>query len=765
MREKLPTIRDLVLIGGGHSHAIVLRMLGMSPPPGVRITLISDVTHAPYSGMLPGLIAGYYSFDEAHIDLRRVANFADAQFVLAPVTGLDLEQRKVLCPDRPPIEYDTLSINIGSTPNLQWLHSTSERVIPVKPVPHFLSSLDSILERVKKEPEAISSFAIIGGGAGGVELALALSNRFEEAFSSQGARTPKISIVHQGEKILHTFDEAVRVHLTSKLKENSIELHVGESVRSIEGDTLVCDSGFSLTADYFFPVTSASAPNWLAGSGLSTDSQGFVEVDEYLRSTSHPAVFAAGDVASMSSSPRPKSGVFAVKQGKPLAHNIRAALHGTSLKEYAPQHHFLKLIGTSDGSAVASRGGFTMEGRSMWRLKEYIDRKFMRRFSDLPLMDESKATEHPATAVGELEALRQKAKMRCTGCGSKVGASILSRTLSRIQSERDPVQAGGQAGAGELCSLDIGLDEPDDAAVFSVKEGYSLVQSIDYFPSLLSDPYLFGRITVNHCFSDVYAMGAEPASALTLITAPFGAAPKMEEAIYQLLSGVVHELEAAGAALLGGHTAEGEVLGCGLVCNGVQKVEKLLRKGLLKTGDAIILSKPLGTGALFAADMRLFAKGRWIEEALESMLKPNKLAGECFVRCGALAATDITGFGLAGHAMEMAAASNKSLTLNLDQIPIFSGFEECVSAGITSSLHPQNRELVERMSIQSGHEGSKRLEALFDPQTSGGLIAGIPKENAASCVEELRSLGYEHSLVIGEVSEKQAPDSPLLSIK
>ncbi len=761
MREEFPITRDLVLVGGGHSHAIVLRMLAMDPPPGVRITLISDVTHAPYSGMLPGLIAGYYSYDEAHIDLRRLANFVGAQFVLAKVIGIDLAQRKVRCAERPSIAYDLLSVNIGSTPSVDFIEHPRANVVPVKPVPRFLTALEELLEQARKEPESIRAIAIIGGGAGGVELALALQNRLSEAYRDTSVHTPKISIVHQGEQILHAFDDDVRRILRRKLSEADIELHVAQSVQRIEQNTLYCESGFSLTADYFFPFTSASAPSWLAESGLQTDPRGFIEIDRYLRSVSHPEVFAVGDIASMSESPRPKSGVFAVRQGKPLLDNLRASLAQRPLRAYHPQHKFLKLIGTSDGSALASRGGFSFEGKMMWWLKEYIDRKFMRRFSELPEM-EDKESLAASRAEGELAELLQKAKMRCTGCGSKVGASILSRTLARIKAEQNSENGSP---AGEHCSLEIGLDEPDDAAVFAVEAGYSLVQSIDYFPSLLSDPYLFGRITVNHCFSDVYAMGAEPASALTLITAPYGAAAKMEESIYQLLSGVVDELEAAGAALLGGHTAEGEVLGCGLVCNGVARAERLLRKGRLEVGDVLVLTKPLGTGALFAADMRLSAKGRWIEAAIESMLKSNKLAGECFLAQGAQSATDITGFGLAGHAIEMAAASNKSVRLYLDQIPIFTGFQECVAKGIVSSLHSQNRELLDRMEVQDGLSQTTRFEALFDPQTSGGLLAAIPKDKFAACVEELKAKGYPETQCIGEVIERASDSSPLLELR
>jgi selenide,water dikinase len=256
-------------------------------------------------------------------------------------------------------------------------------------------------------------------------------------------------------------------------------------------------------------------------------------------------------------------------------------------------------------------------------------------------------------------------------------------------------------------------------------------------------------------------MGAVPESALALVLARFEAAAKMEETIYQLLSGVILELDRMGAVLLGGHTSESDVLGLGLVCNGLVRPDSILRKRGLQEGDKLILTKPLGTGTLFAAEMRLKTKGRWIDEAIESMLISNKEAGECLLRNSASACTDVTGFGLAGHMLEMADASGMRLKLALDSVPLLNGTADSLEKGILSSLHRQNRDACLNIERETSTEADPRFEVLFDPQTSGGLLAGIPADRANDCLLELHSLGYKQATCVGSVTHKDEKELAL----
>ena len=246
-------------------------------------------------------------------------------------------------------------------------------------------------------------------------------------------------------------------------------------------------------------------------------------------------------------------------------------------------------------------------------------------------------------------------------------------------------------------------------------------------------------------------MGAEPQTALAIVTVPYAHEKKVEELLSQMLQGALKVLNETGTALVGGHTSEGEELSLGFSVNGLIDRENIMHKSGLGAGDRILLTKPIGTGTLFAADMRHKAKGPWIAAALASMLQSNREAADCLFAHGATACTDVTGFGLLGHLVEMIKPSHIDVEIDLGAIPFLAGAEETVAAGIFSSLQPENLRL--RRAIRDVESVSKdlRYPLIFDPQTSGGLLAGVPEEQAHACVGELRNLGYSHTAIIGRV--------------
>ncbi len=735
-----PIVKDLVLVGGGHSHIAVLKRFGMRPLPGVRLTLICRDVHTPYSGMLPGYVAGHYSYDEAHIDLGALARFANARFYHSDVTSLDLAQKRVKCSNRPPVPYDVLSINIGSSPRTSDVPGATETAVPVKPINRFLERWEA-LRALAINDKGKLRIAVVGGGAGGVEILLAIQHRLR-AERGPDAENIEYYLLSESKSVLPTHNPLVQRAFTKTLLARGVNVYAGHAVTEVTAGRLHTANGKIIDADQILWVTAAGAATWPKSSGLTTDKYGFIEVTDTLQSVSHPDVFAAGDIASMVNHPRPKSGVYAVRQGRPLAKNLRRALLHRSLRRFTPQRRFLSLISTGDKYAVASRGIWSLKGKAIWRWKNWIDRRFMDKFNNLPDMEEDEKTDLPAglaskDVIKEISAIA----MRCGGCGAKVGATVLTRALNALK----PVPRK---------DVLIGLHEPDDAAVVEVPPGKVMVHTVDSFRAMIDDPYIFGKIAANHSLGDIYAMGGEPQTALAIATIPFGLEDKVEDTLGKMMEGAMEILDDAGAALVGGHTSEGTELTLGFAVNGLIDQDQVMRKGGLIPGDAVVLTKPLGTGTLFAADMRHKAKGRWITAALESMVQSNRQGAQCLIEHDTNACTDVTGFGLLGHLVEMVRASEVDVELNLSAIPMLDGAEETVKDGIVSSLQPQNVRL--RRAIFNLDDAAKdpRYPLIFDPQTSGGLLASVPTDKVTACVTALKELGYDRTAIIGKVLPK-----------
>ena len=779
-----PVLRDLVLVGGGHSHVGVLRMFAMQPEPGVRITMICTDIDTPYSGMLPGYISGHYSFDEVHIDLGRLCAFAGARLVHDAVIGIDRKTQKVICKNRPPVPYDLLSINIGSTPQVRHVDGAQALAVPVKPIAQFNQRWLALLDKARQWPthRGPMTIAVVGAGAGGVELVLSMQHRLRNEFKAL-MRNPEdlqFVLLTSGDSILPTHNPGVRARFTKVLKERNVVVLTHAEVVQVSPGCLHTHDGRTFDADETMWVTQAGGPDWLQSTGLALDKNGFILVHPQLQSLNDPLVFAAGDIASFVERPLEKAGVFAVRMAKPLAENLRRILRGDKLLAYQPQRHWLALISTGNRFAVASRGSLSFAGAWVWRWKDRIDRAFMRRFTEFPHIPGLNGPPQPGANVREaMQAMGQLLKdiqaqgkapstrlsltseeslqaisaiaMRCGGCGAKVGSNILSRALGQLQPVERP-------------DVLIGLHSPDDAAVVRVPPGMAVVQTVDFFRAFIDDPYLFGKVAANHSLGDIFAMGAEPQTATAVVTVPPGLESKVEDLLTQMMSGAIEVLNAAGCALVGGHTGEGAELALGFAINGLidENMNGVMRKGGMRPGDVLLLTKPMGTGTLFAANARHAAKGRWIAAALQSMVLSNQAGAKILHRHGATACTDLTGFGLLGHLVEMTRPSGVDVELNMSALPLLDGAVDCVQAGIVSSLQPANVRL--RRALRNANEfvGDPRYPLLFDPQTAGGLLASVPAAQAAACVQALQAAGYVHTAIIGHITAQGEAIEPVL---
>ncbi len=754
MQPVVPIQKDLVLVGGGHSHALVLRKMGMHPwPADVRLTLITNLADTPYSGMLPCHISGLYDFDTAHIDLRPLTRFANCRLIMDEMIGLDSAEQKILCRDHPPIAYDTLSIDVGSTPTKSQVPGAANYAVPAKPVPKLLKAwnhyLNYVEERLSESSQATATISVVGGGVGGVEMAFAMQTRLQQL-----AKNPQqiaIHIFQRGPHLAKGRNRLTQRMVKRMCKARNIRVHTHENVCEVTADAVHCDSGLVVKCDRTFWVTNASAPAWLQESGLALTEDGFLAVEDTLQTRSHANIFAAGDVATMINHKRPKAGVFAVRQGPPLYKNLKRHVMGQPLKSFKPQSRYLNIIDTDTESAIASWGPFAVHAKWCRAWKNRIDHKFMSLFSDFPEMEISPSHAQRKELVATVPPTET---MHCSGCGSKVGGQVLTRALNRIRSE-----APTDSDWPYRDNIYAGLDKPDDAAIIKTPPGKLAVHTVDQFRAIVDDPFVFGQICVNHCLSDLFAMGATSHSVLALVSVPYGTDDKQEEILYQLLSGAMKAIAPSKTFLVGGHTTEGAELSLGFACNGWIEPEQIWRKGGMALGQSLILTKALGTGCLFAADMQKQAKGRWIESAVDSMLQSNQAAAECLRTHGATACTDVTGFGLAGHLLEMIAASNVSVSLELSTLAMLPGVESTLRQGLISSLHERNkRGAINRIQTHSIQSASPAFKVLFDPQTSGGLLASLPTEQVESCLNSLRQLGYSHSRCIGSVVSYREPD-------
>jgi selenide,water dikinase len=747
--DRHPILKDVVLLGAGHAHVEVLRRFGMDPLPGVRLTLITREVHTPYSGMLPGLIAGRYSFDEAHIDTAPLTRFAGARLFRSEVRGIDTGARQVVCSNRPPVPYDVLSIDTGSMPNTATIPGASEHAIPVKPIDSFLGHFEGLLKRVARGGRR--RIALVGAGAGGVELILSLEARLRREALAAGRDPGDLSftLVTASGDVLPEFPRGVRRRFRNLLELRRIDVATNARVTAVQPGALQIEGRAPIRADEILWATQARSPDWLKATGLPLDEGGFLRVGATLQAEGRNDIFAAGDVIAFTLESLPKSGVYAVRTGPVLADNIARTLTRQALSRYKPQREALYLISTGEGEAIGTRSGLVFGGAWAWRWKDRIDRRFMARFNDLP--DMAPQGPAPGWPIGDRQTAQDLSAgaMRCGGCGAKVGATALSRTLADII----PI-----ARADVLA----GLDAPDDAAILDSGGAQLGVQSVDYFRAIVDDPYIFGKIAANHALGDIFAMGAEPQSALAIATVPYGPEAKVEQDLRALLQGANEVLGDVGCALAGGHSSEGAELALGFTVNGIAERGRVLRKGGMQPGDALILTKPLGTGALLAAHMRGKAKARWVMAALDHMTQSSAEAARILRRHAATAATDITGFGLIGHLGEMVKASGVDAVIALGPLPLLAGLRETLEAGIVSSLQPQNVRLSRAIRNADDMARHPLYPALFDPQTAGGLLASVPAERAADCVAALQGAGYAQACVIGRVQAQSGALAPII---
>ncbi|MEB3200320.1 MAG: selenide, water dikinase SelD [Synechococcaceae cyanobacterium] len=706
-RSDREPIQQLLLAGGGHTHALLLRRWLMQPglrPTDSRITLVSRRGMALYSGLIPALVAGRVTLEQAAIDLRDLCRRAGVAFVQAEICGLDPARRELHLQGRPPLRFDRLSLDVGAV-----TAAPVPQARPVKPLEPFLAWLDTL--------PAGHELRLRGGGPAAVELALALQ-----------ARGFRCRLQLRGERLRLGSDGAARAaeHLLQ-----AAGVQIERRVSPEAPADLAC--------------TGSRAPDWLAAAGLPHDPpSGRLLTEVTLQVSGHPQLFACGDCALVAADPRPASGVWAVRAAIPLATNLRRSLEGRPLRPWRPQPRALQLLGDAADSprAIACWGPWSWgPSRWLWSWKQRIDQAFIAGF------------QQPALAP------QAAAALACRGCAAKLPARPLAAALQRLDPQRDTSPVA------------------EDAALLArLSDGRELLQSVDGFPALVEDPWLNARLTTLHACSDLWACGARVDSVQAVVTVPRASAPIQEELLLQSLAGVRSLLDPLGARLIGGHSLEGRDgagLGLALVVNGLVPAGAAWTKGPLRPGDRLLLSRPIGSGVLFAAAMAGAAPAPWLDGALELLQQSQHSLVPLLAAHDVRACTDITGFGLLGHLGEMlgsggigacrpaACVGAPRLELELEAVPALPGSLELLARGYASSLAPANAAALALLegtvrlrpsaASAAGGSGAARLALLVDPQTCGPLLAAVPAARAEAALAAMRAAGFAQAALIGRV--------------
>ena len=373
-----PGPKHLVLLGAGHAHVHVLQSLAQSRPPNLNITLIAPQPRQLYSGMVPGFVAGHYTLDQCVIPLERLLSRCGARFIPSCGIAMDADKQTVMLANGETVAYDWLSLNTGPVMDREKIEEqmpgAREHALFVRPIEAFGQLWPQVAEMGKGRAVHL---AVVGAGAAGLELAMAAAHALQAPSLRPGSR---VTLVTGGPAPAQNYPGGAQIRVQQALQRLRITVLADTCVGVGLGEIRL-GSGARLACDAPLLAVGAQAPAWLAGSGLSLDGDGFVAVNRFQQSTSHPQVFAAGDVASRVDTPHPRSGVYAVRAGPPLLANLRAALQAQVLQAYSPPRRTLSLLSCGERYAIAVWGGLSVEGRWVWRWKDRIDRQFVARYS------------------------------------------------------------------------------------------------------------------------------------------------------------------------------------------------------------------------------------------------------------------------------------------------------------------------------------------------------------------------------------------------
>ncbi len=660
--------KDLVLIGGGHSHLSVLKSFTMTNIEGLRITLISDVYETPYSGMLPGYIENDYSLDDIKIDLYKICYHGNFRYFDSKVNNIDGNKKLIYFKNRPPLSFDYLSINIGISNDTKKIKNADKFALRLKPISKI--NYNEIINNLEGK-----KVGVIGSGPAGVEISLALKKRYKNIDI----------LLFTGERgLLGNYSNSSKNSILKRLNEAKIKVIFKDNVSEISKNKVITKSSKSYLIDKAILATNGVPPKWLKKTNLTLSQEGFIQTNNKLQ-TNFNYIFAAGDVIKFSNKNLEKSGVYAVKTGLALTINIRNLILNKPLINYRPQKYYLSIIGLSNGTALAHKFNLHLTSRIFLSLKKYIDLKFVNKFKLYNKIN------------------YQQNIMDCKGCASKINLTTLKLSLPK----------------------DI-ITSTEDAS--QITKGSQYVNSIDMITSIVTDPFVLGKISANHALSDIYASFAKPLSALMILQLPKSSQHVHSEDLKQIQEGAKVVLNENSCILSGGHTMIGQddhpVVGFSIVGKTFKRPNNKINDK-----DVVILTEKLGTGIIFAGVNSNVISSKYIKEVSNQLEKGNIQLGNILNKINPLEATDITGYGLGNHLINLISRNKyiKGITIIKNNIKLFKGVLECLQKNVNSSFYEQNFNYGKNKIFFKNDDLINKV--FFDPQTVGG-IAFIIQQNS-----------------------------------
>ena len=698
--------KDLVLLGAGHSNIEILRSFGKKPIKNIRVTLINNSFTSTYSGMIPGYIQGIYEWDEINIDLMHLCNNFSHRFLIESVTKININQNLVHMENRPSISFDYLSINLGIQSNDKDINGAKENCIKLKPISSIKENINKLLTYNKERNK--NKIVIIGAGAAGVEVALAIRERLRKEYLYND-----IVLLSKNSKILNGFNNNAIYTAEKNLKKNNIKVLYDSEVINITKNYISLRNGSKIKCPFPVLATNAGPLELLKKSNLPLTKNGNIIINKKLLIQGKDNIFATGDIAEIIKNKTPKAGVFAVKQGKILEKNIRRAILNKNLINFIPQRTYLSIIGLSGGKALAIKSIFSCKSKYLWKIKKFIDKRFIKKYSikKMSIIEINNNTEPYAY------------KMQCKGCGNKITHNVLEDIFSE--------------------NIKKGALDAD-----KIPKSNNLYQTTDVISSIITDPFNLGRISAKHALNDIFAAKAFPLSAQMIVSLPPGLNEINKRDLKLLKEGANLVMQQADCKITGGHSFNINDDQIYIGFSIVGKNTNISKDNILKKANLYMTGK-IGSALVFSAIEQRLIRGIYAEDVIKEMVNSSFETFLTLRKYKVKYVTDISGFGLAIHANNLLLRDKNlnGLELRLNKVPLYEGAKLALINKVKSSINDSNKSsIINNLNIKVNNNDKYLLNALFDPQTAGGFLF-LLKPSEKKVIKELHQKGIKCTLI------------------